>query len=215
MAIEIVTLENNHLYKGNALSEQHKLRFRTIIKRQHWDVPVIRELEYDQYDNPASIYFIWRDKKGVARGSSRLYPTDRPFMLKEIFSHMVDIENLPMGHDVYEGSRFCIDNTLMGSERKQIAQELVLAYLEYGLHTGIHEYIGIMYPLYWKHLFMDIGWMPSWYGEIHITPDGKKSRAGGVTVSEEALYKAREITGISHEISEFRIPSYYKKIKSI
>ena len=89
MVIEIVTLENNHLYRGNALSEQHKLRFRSIVKRQAWDVPVIREHEYVQYDNPAAVYLIWRDADGIARGSSRLYPTDRPFMLKEVFSHMI------------------------------------------------------------------------------------------------------------------------------
>ena len=89
MVIECVTLENNHLFLGNAIAEQHRLRYKSIIKRQNWNVPDIREMEYDQYDNPATVYLIWRDKKNIARGVCRLYPTDRPYMLKEVFPNLI------------------------------------------------------------------------------------------------------------------------------
>lgn len=79
--VECINTENNHLYFGNALCAQHKLRFESIIQRQKWDVPFIRNMEYDTYDNPAAYYLIKRDTQGNAVGVSRLYPTDRPYML--------------------------------------------------------------------------------------------------------------------------------------
>lgn len=203
MTIECVTLETNHLFDGNPLVEQHKLRYRSIIKRQDWPVPQIRDIEYDQYDNPAATYLIWRDHNGSARGVSRLYPTDRNFMLKEHFSHMLNYGSMPTGHHIYEGSRFCIDNEIDSKQRQKIAQELVLAYLEFGLHHGIEKYIEIMYPIYWNTLFTKVGWNPFWLGDAFETPDGKRSRAGSVIVDEETLLKVREATGIKTSVISY------------
>jgi acyl homoserine lactone synthase len=144
MTIECVTVETNHKFVGNPIMEQHKLRYRSIIQRQGWGVPSIRDMEYDQYDNPAATYLVWREAGGIARGVSRLYPTDRPFMLKECFAHTVHYQHIPHGKDVLEGSRFCIDKTLDAGLRRTIAQELVLSYLEYGIDAGITKIIGIM-----------------------------------------------------------------------
>ena len=56
MTIECVTLETCHHFPGNPIAEQHRLRYRCIIERQDWKVPHVRQLEYDQYDNPAATY---------------------------------------------------------------------------------------------------------------------------------------------------------------
>ena len=196
MTIEVVTQETNHRFRGNALAEQHRLRYRTIIERQHWDVPKIRDIEYDQYDNPATTYLIWRDRYGAARGVSRLCPTDRNFMLKDHFSHMVSYTEMPSSSFVVEGSRFCVDNTLSAEIRGQIAREIVVSYLEYGLAYGIKQIVGVMYPVYWNNLFTKNGWEPVWIGDITVTPDGKKSRAAALNISEETLLSVRMKTNI-------------------
>lgn len=196
MTIECVTLETVHRFSGNPIAEQHRLRYRTIIQRQEWGVPRIRNMEYDQYDNPATTYLTWRDRSGIARGVSRLYPTDRPFMLQDVFPHIVTYQDMPCGPHTWEGSRFCIDHTLESPLRKAIAQEIVLAYLEYGLAAHITQIIGVMYPAYWHSLFTKNGWEPVWIGDPVTTADGKKSRAAILPVNEATLASVREHTGM-------------------
>ena len=153
MTIECVTVENNHLYAGNPLAGQHHLRYEAIIGRQDWPVPCIKCMEYDQYDNPATTYLVWRDNQMIVRAVSRLYPTDRPFMLQECFSHMVSYHEMPSGSDVLEGSRFCIDKNMAVDLRQRILQELLIAYFDYALSNNITRIIGVMYPIYWKNIF--------------------------------------------------------------
>ncbi|MCB9988281.1 MAG: autoinducer synthase [Rhodospirillales bacterium] len=202
--IDCVSIENAHMFKGNPLASQHKLRYQSIIKRQGWDVPVVKDMEYDSYDNPATTYLVWRDENNVARGVSRLYPTDRPYMLQEVFSHLVT-EELPNDVKIWEGSRFCVDESLSPQMRRRIIQELVLAYLEFGLDQGIERYIGLMYPIYWRNIFTKAGWDIDFMGpEIRLEEDyGHAVRAGGVRVSEENLFKVREKTGIHHPVLNY------------
>lgn len=203
MTVECVTLETNHLFSGNPIAEQHRLRYRSIIARQGWQVPSIRDMEYDEYDNPSATYLVWRDSSGVARGVSRLYPTDRPFMLAEKFPHMVTYTNPPSSKHIWEGSRFCIDHTLDKEQRLSIAQKLVLAYLEYGMDRDIRQFVGIMYPIYWSNLFSKNGWNPVWLGDLAVTPDGKKARAGLVNVNKEVLALVRQNTGFHEHVISY------------
>ena len=125
--IDCVTISTSHFFRGNPICEQHRLRHECIVRRQGWNVPAIRNMEYDQYDNPAAYYLVWRDLEGKARGSSRLYPTDRPYMLEEVFPHLVTKAKIPKSAEIWEGSRFCVDESLSPQMRKRIVQELVHA----------------------------------------------------------------------------------------
>lgn len=198
--IECVTLENSHTFSGNPIYEQHRLRYTSIIQRQNWDVPTIREMEYDAYDNPAAFYLIKRDRNGNAVGSSRLYPTDRPYMLQEHFPHLVSKIEMPRTAEVWEGSRFCVDSTLPPEERKQIIQEIVVGYLEFALANQIRSIIGVMYPVYWKNIFVKSGWDVEWIGDIHKSSEGHKIIAGDLKVSKEVLKNVRKVTNIHQSV---------------
>ena len=203
MAIECVTLETAHLFPGNPIAAQHKLRYRAIIERQQWDVPVINGLEYDNYDNPSAIYLIYRDKNLVARGVARLCHTDRPFMFKEVFPHMCEQGPVPVGHDILEGSRFCIDRDLPIDMRRRVAAEIVCSSLEYCLAFGVKKMIGVMYPVYWKNLFSDNGLEVTWLGSSVRTPDGKKSRAGYIVATPASIAAFREKTGLTAPVIRY------------
>ena len=164
--LNCVSISTNHFFAGNPIYEQHRLRYECIVQRQSWNVPVIRNMEYDQYDNPAAHYLVWRDKDGKARGSSRLYPTDRPYMLEEIFPHLVSKTEIPKSTKVWEGSRFCVDASLDPQMRKRIVQEVVVGYLEFGLAQGITNIIGVMYPAYYRNIFIGNGWDVEWIGDV-------------------------------------------------
>lgn len=201
--IDCVTLSNCHLFDGNPLYEHHKLRYASIIERQGWDVPTVRDMEYDQYDNPAAYYLVWRDDQGVARGTSRLYPTDRPYMLQEVFPELVTKNALPRSPRIWEGSRFCVDSTLAPAQRRRIIQEIVIGYLEFARRFNVEQIIGVMYPVYWNSIFSKSGWPVEFLGEPQRSAEGHKIVAGTLPVSEATLQKVRRITGIQHAISNF------------
>src|ERR1700691_823843 len=56
--IEFVTVENVNQFLDNPLAAQHRLRYRSIIERQKWDVPNYCQIEFDQHRNPAAKYLV-------------------------------------------------------------------------------------------------------------------------------------------------------------
>jgi acyl homoserine lactone synthase len=201
--IEFVTVENVNEFSGNALAAQHRLRYRSIIERQDWDVPNYGEMEFDQYDNPAAKYLVYRDENYIARGVSRFYPTTLRYMLEQLFPHFVTDRDIPKSQHVWEGSRFCIDQTLPPQARKRIAHEIVVGYLETGLRYGIEGIVGLMYPAYWRSLFASAGWEMKFMGEVTLLDDGNKARAAWLPVSESILARVRTTTGIHETIVNF------------
>jgi len=201
--IECVTLENVHQFQGNPIYAQHRLRYSSIIERQQWHVPTVREMEYDQYDNPAAWYLVKRNKDGKAIGTSRLYPTDRPYMLQEVFPYLVTKTELPQDSTVWEGSRFCVDSSLPPDIRKSIIQEIVVGYLEFALDHNIRSIIGVMYPVYWRNIFIKSGWNVEWIGDVQKSEEGHKIIAGDLRVSRAVLDQVRKVTGIREKILSY------------
>jgi acyl homoserine lactone synthase len=202
--ISCVTIKTAHLFRGNPIASMFELRFRSVIERQNWDVPNWQNMEYDDFDNPATTYFVWRDEEAAVRGCARLYPTDRLYMLKKAFSHLVTNDTLPESDlTIWEGSRLCVDKELPPEQRKRIIYELSVAYMEFALANGIRKIIGVMLPAYWRSVYMASGWDPFWYGDVTTLPSGERVRAGGLPVSEEMMQKVRRTTGIYETILDY------------
>jgi len=202
--IGCVTVKTSHLFRGNPIASMFELRFRAVIERQKWDVPTWQSMEYDEFDNPATTYFVWRDEDDSVRGCARLCPTDRPYMLKKAFSFLVTDGTLPENDmTVWEGSRLCVDKDLPAPLRKRIIHELSVAYMEYAVSNGIRKIIGVMLPVYWRTVYIASGWDPFWYGAVTELPCGERVRAGGLPVSEEMMLKVRRTTGINETILSY------------
>ena len=138
-----INVENQHLY-GDAMPQLLRLRYRQFKERQNYEVRVYKDMEYDQYDTPETVYLVWLGEQNAVCGTSRLNPTCGPYMLKDIWSDMVEGHELPASSDVWEGTRICIDKGLPAAQRERIKWEIVLGYLEFGLANGIKAYVGIM-----------------------------------------------------------------------
>ena len=66
--IGCITFKSAHHFRGNPIASMFQLRFRAVIERQEWDVPTWQHMEYDEFDNPATTYFVWRDEDDAVRG---------------------------------------------------------------------------------------------------------------------------------------------------
>lgn len=63
-------------------------------------------MESDQFDRPDTIYVVAQDDKGLVSGCARLLPTTRPYLLGEVFPHLLNGLEPPCSPDVWELSRF-------------------------------------------------------------------------------------------------------------
>lgn len=185
---------------GSAWTSQFELRYRLLVDKQYWEVGRYQGMEYDQYDTPAATYLVWQDKQGVVRGSVRAVPTDRPYMLRDIWPDMVEKIPLPNSLSVWEATRFCIDDSVSGEMRQQIRNELVLAFLEFGLRNDISEMIGVMPPKLWDRVFINAGWDIEIIGCEKRLETNEVIVAGRMPISLSTLAKVRKTTGISNPV---------------
>ncbi len=193
--LDCVTWETSHKF-GDALVAQHRLRHRVFVERHGWDVPSHNGMEYDQFDTPAAVYLVWRDQTNEARGAARLIPTDRPYMMKELWPHLITKQPLPASPQVWEGTRLCVDRGVPGRVRRRIIAELLAGCLEFGLREGIDYYIILAPVSVLTRTYRMAGCSIEILGpEAEI--EGDTVAAASCAVSSEILSSVRQINGLN------------------
>ena len=203
--IDCVSVANNHHFSGNLLSEQHSLRYREVVHKENWnDIYVIDGMEFDQYDNLATEYYIARNKEGQVVGVTRSYPTTIPYMLSGVFKFLLS-QKAPSSPKIFEASRLVLDRTLLTKEeRRPVVDELVVAYMERGLQRNLDAYVGFMLPKIWASTFQRTGWDVQWIGpELSLPKTNELVRAALMPVSEKMNRKVRQTTGLHDNILNF------------
>jgi N-acyl-L-homoserine lactone synthetase len=136
--IEAFSLRTAHLF-GDALASQARLRFTVFVNQRGLDHRFFEDMEYDEFDTPGSVYFVWRDKDEIVRGLLRLLPTTIPYMLKTYWPHLVEGGELPASPRIREVTRICVDRGYNSHVRLRIMPELLCALQEYcGAHDITH-----------------------------------------------------------------------------
>ena len=197
--IEYFSLTNAYLL-GDVISSMHRLRYREFVERLGYDVPCHDSMEYDQYDTLAAVHFVWRDESGEVRASLRISPTTRPYMIKDIWPHVVENMELPSSEDVWEATRLCIDKDLPKDMHHNVHAQLLCALQEYALSNNISSYIGIAPPGLWKYTFIRFGWPIEFLGGSHKIEYKENIRAGLMHVSEDILSDIRFANNISDSV---------------
>jgi len=184
-----------HKYQ-DILRSTHKLRYKSFIQRMGWSVPKWNGMEYDQYDNLTTVYLAWRDNNDVVHGTCRLAPTDRPYMIKDVFSHIVTKISLPESPFIFEASRLCVNHDLPAHVRRKIISELVCAYQQIGLINSLDYMVGIMPPNIWQHVFGKSGWNIEFIGPETTLDTGEVIVAGKMNLSGDILNNILKTTGL-------------------
>lgn len=196
MTIDCFNFTTAHLY-GDALAAQFRLRHQVFIERVDYQVPSWKGMEFDQFDTPATQYFVWRDEEGIARGVARLAPTMLNYMLKEVWPDKVTEIEMPHAEQIWEGTRFGVDHSLPAPIRNAIVKELVCAYIEYAVQHGIDDIIGVMPVGILRAVFARNGWKPIELGPVW-REDGIEVQAARLPVTMETLQNVRRRTQFSN-----------------
>jgi acyl homoserine lactone synthase len=88
------------------LSKIAAYRYRVFVDTLQWDLPSEDGIELDQFDDPATVYVATHDEFGDLTGVARLLPTNRPYLLREIFPQLLNGLTPPCSPEIWELSRF-------------------------------------------------------------------------------------------------------------
>jgi acyl homoserine lactone synthase len=196
--VDAITIETAHLL-GDAMVKMYRLRYRVFVVRQHYDVPTLRGMEWDQFDTPAAVYLLWHNEGGELGGVARLIPTTSPYMIATLWPHMVADGALPSAPDTWELSRLGVDRSLPKVARKRAIGELMCACGEFALRSGIKTLLVVTAP----HLVTGAIAGAGWRAEVCGAPCNLgrfKVVAAKTHVTEEGLESARRFHGISHSV---------------
>lgn len=99
-------------HEAPLLDGMFRLRHAVFSERLKWTSLTADGRERDIYDRLNPVYLICRDPQGNVIGCWRLLPTVGPYMLKDIFAHLLGENTAPESEDCWEISRFAIDPSL-------------------------------------------------------------------------------------------------------
>lgn len=81
-------------------------RYEVFVNRLGWPLDCPVGQEQDQFDRVDTEYVLARQDDGSICGCARLLPTDRPYLLGEVFPLLMHGQPLPADATVWEVSRF-------------------------------------------------------------------------------------------------------------
>ncbi len=91
------------------MEEMHRLRFRVFKERLQWDVHTVSGMERDEFDDLDCIYILAFAETGCLVGTWRMLPTTGPYMLRDVFSDLMEDQALPCDRKIWECSRFAVE----------------------------------------------------------------------------------------------------------
>ncbi|WP_281077638.1 acyl-homoserine-lactone synthase [Variovorax paradoxus] len=126
-----------------------RYRHQVFIEKLGWDLASRDGLEFDQFDHAETLYVAARDATGEIVGTARLLPTDRPYLLGEVFPQLMGEGEPPRDPRVWELSRFAATDVFASSGdplsqfSSEIGVELLEAVLAVAARHGVRQLITV------------------------------------------------------------------------
>lgn len=180
-----ITSHNAHLFEGE-LDQMFRLRYKVLVEGEGWsELDSADGRERDEFDDDFTTYLIAQNPlSGAVAGCVRFTPSLRPSLSSEVFPQLFDLKSLPIGKEVYDGSRIVVDPDLKHSgSPTEIAGELYCGMFEFGIALQLRA-ITCVVAMKWLHYMRHWEWdiaplgLPKKMGEesvlgleLHTTPE--------------------------------------------
>ncbi|MHA7237326.1 N-acylhomoserine lactone synthase BspI3, partial [Burkholderia pseudomallei] len=95
-------------------------RYDVFVRRLGWTIAghsLDEHAEWDEFDGPSTIHVVALDDAREICGYARLLPTTGPYLLRDVFAHLLGSSPAPQSPAVWEMSRFA------ASRRRRSATE--------------------------------------------------------------------------------------------
>ena len=127
------------------LTQMHALRYRVFKQRLDWDVETAAGAEADSFDALRPTYILFHTM-GAVSGCVRLLPSLGPTMLRDTFPILLEGESAPSAPDVWESSRFALEQAHTEHGQRAIARstyELFAGMIEFGLSRKLSSIVTV------------------------------------------------------------------------
>lgn len=102
------------------VSDLARYRHQVFVDKLGWNLACQEGQELDQFDRPDTVYLVAREATGQIVGVARLLPTNRPYLLGEVFPELMGEVPLPDSNQIWELTRFAaVDFQAVGSSPMQ------------------------------------------------------------------------------------------------
>lgn len=202
----ITVLEPFEFYKNTSLLDKmFVLRAKVFAEKLGWDVKTSDGRERDRYDDFNPLYLLHTDPCGDSVvGSLRLMPTMGPTLLHDVFSDTVPAGAHFASPNIWECTRFCVDEDRVSSEEAtHISGLLMLAICELGLKSGIELVVANFDPVMIR-MYRRIGCEVDVLGRTEV-PGGRPVCLGAFEISPRALNAGRARLGVTGPILKPRV----------
>ena len=137
--------DSNKHDHADDLDKIHVLRHEIFVEQLKWpDLKSTNGREYDQYDVPGAVHIAVKEGEDIA-AAVRLNWADGPTLLRDVFSHLVQFENVPFGSASVDLTRFMISPKYGDRDRmNRYGADLICGILEYGVSEGIDNYTAVI-----------------------------------------------------------------------
>ncbi len=192
--IELITKYNIDHYRAE-IEQMFRLRYKIFVEDKGWNLPMAKNgLEIDQFDHEDAAYLIAFDDNREILGSVRFTPTDKPNMLNDVFSHLVEGE-VPVGPMIWETSRGFSTVKSKRETLTPVLSILMVGMVEVGLLVGANKMnfvVGTkLYPT-----FLNAGWGVTPLGFPHTDENGDEILAASLKIDSLALHNVRRVRNI-------------------
>lgn len=162
-------------------------RHKIFIERLGWPLPVENGLERDQFDHPDTHYVMVREPNGAICGCARLLPTTEPYLLSEVFAHLLAGAPMPRSGEVWELSRFAAASVTPDStvDAARNTRNLLAAAVKSAAEKGAKRLITVS-PLGIERLLHRMGVHAHRAGPPMLA-DGKPIFACWIEIDEQTL----------------------------
>jgi acyl-homoserine lactone synthase len=199
--IFVVNAENRQLFEAD-LIDMHRQRKTMFVDGLGWNIPVVEDLEMDQYDGDDTMYLLGKSvPDGELLVSVRLLPTIGPHLMSQLFPDAT-WSSFPRGPTVWEVSRFCTAPQLHRRVRVQLVVEAVCAVMETALLFGVEQVVfavnSALLPV-----TLQCGWQAR---KLSLTMDDNDDSVTAVvaSITPEGLRRVRQRFAIAAPVTRFQ-----------
>ncbi|MXN79344.1 N-acylhomoserine lactone synthase [Burkholderia sp. 4701] len=141
------TIGNASQLSVSSLAALASYRHAIFIEKLGWQLPVVDNQEFDQFDRPDTVYLFGRDEDDTICSCARLLPTTQPYLLSEVFPSLMGAAPIPNAPDIWELSRF--SSYILGADSAALERAhgntrmLLAEIVRFALANGVRRLITV------------------------------------------------------------------------
>lgn len=142
----IYTQESRSVAEANIFNRIYQLRHEAFINRLNWDIHSFDGLERDQFDDLSPHHIAVIGKDDGVDGCWRALPTTGNYMLRSVFSEILQGEPVPDDPKVWEISRFAVRKGCAQTEKgfmSEITMSMVRSFYDFAIAKDISSYVTV------------------------------------------------------------------------